>query len=109
MNVHDSGRISGLLDAAGYVPAQPDGTPDVVVFNTCAVRENADNRLYGNLGHLKPVKDATPGPRGGGAAAAAPPPRVLLLPPGPGGGRPHPRARGPPPPPNPGGAGGGGG
>ena len=61
MNVHDSERISGLLDAAGYVPVQPDATPDVVVFNTCAVRENADNRLYGNLGHLKPVKDRTPG------------------------------------------------
>jgi tRNA-2-methylthio-N6-dimethylallyladenosine synthase len=61
MNVHDSERISGLLDEAGYVPVQPDRTPDVVVFNTCAVRENADNRLYGNLGHLKPVKDATPG------------------------------------------------
>jgi tRNA-2-methylthio-N6-dimethylallyladenosine synthase len=61
MNVHDSERIAGLLDAAGYVPAQPTQTPDVVVFNTCAVRENADNRLYGNLGHLKPVKDATPG------------------------------------------------
>jgi len=61
MNVHDSERIAGLLDAAGYVPAQPDATPDVVVFNTCAVRENADNRLYGNLGHLKPVKDRTPG------------------------------------------------
>ncbi|MCW2614304.1 MAG: modification enzyme MiaB family [Frankiales bacterium] len=61
MNVHDSERISGLLDAAGYVPAQPESTPDVVVFNTCAVRENADNRLYGNLGHLKPVKDRTPG------------------------------------------------
>jgi tRNA-2-methylthio-N6-dimethylallyladenosine synthase len=61
MNVHDSERISGLLDAAGYVPAGSDATPDVVVFNTCAVRENADNRLYGNLGHLKPVKDRTPG------------------------------------------------
>jgi tRNA-2-methylthio-N6-dimethylallyladenosine synthase len=61
MNVHDSERIAGLLDAAGYLPVQPDSTPDVVVFNTCAVRENADNRLYGNLGHLKPVKDATPG------------------------------------------------
>jgi tRNA-2-methylthio-N6-dimethylallyladenosine synthase len=61
MNVHDSERISGLLDAAGYLPVQPEATPDVVVFNTCAVRENADNRLYGNLGHLKPVKDRTPG------------------------------------------------
>ena len=61
MNVHDSERISGLLDAAGYVPVQPEQTPDVVVFNTCAVRENADNKLYGNLGHLKAVKDRTPG------------------------------------------------
>jgi tRNA-2-methylthio-N6-dimethylallyladenosine synthase len=61
MNVHDSERISGLLDDAGYLLAQPGSTPDVVVFNTCAVRENADNRLYGNLGHLKPVKDRTPG------------------------------------------------
>ncbi|MDP3712349.1 MAG: tRNA (N6-isopentenyl adenosine(37)-C2)-methylthiotransferase MiaB [Mycobacteriales bacterium] len=61
MNVHDSERISGLLDEAGYVPAETGATPDVVVFNTCAVRENADNKLYGNLGHLKPVKDRTPG------------------------------------------------
>jgi len=61
MNVHDSERISGLLDEAGWVPAPQDGTPDLVVFNTCAVRENADNKLYGNLGHLKPVKDRNPG------------------------------------------------
>jgi tRNA-2-methylthio-N6-dimethylallyladenosine synthase len=61
MNVHDSERISGLLDEAGYVPAVEGTTPDLVVFNTCAVRENADNKLYGNLGHLKPVKDAHPG------------------------------------------------
>ncbi|MFC5927123.1 tRNA (N6-isopentenyl adenosine(37)-C2)-methylthiotransferase MiaB [Micromonospora vulcania] len=62
MNVHDSERISGLLEQAGYVrAAQTDDTPDIVVFNTCAVRENADNRLYGNLGHLRPVKDKHPG------------------------------------------------
>ena len=61
MNVHDSERISGLLDEAGWAPAEGGATPDLVVFNTCAVRENADNRLYGNLGHLKPVKDARPG------------------------------------------------
>ncbi|MDR7273452.1 tRNA-2-methylthio-N6-dimethylallyladenosine synthase [Catenuloplanes atrovinosus] len=61
MNVHDSERISGLLEAAGYVRAPQDADPDVVVFNTCAVRENADNRLYGNLGHLRPVKDSRPG------------------------------------------------
>jgi len=61
MNVHDSERLSGLLDAAGYVPAPAGETPDVLVLNTCAVRENADNRLYGNLGHLRPVKAARPG------------------------------------------------
>lgn len=61
MNVHDSERIAGLLDAAGYAKANEADTPDIVVFNTCAVRENADNRLYGNLGHLRPVKDKHPG------------------------------------------------
>ncbi|MFC0581465.1 tRNA (N6-isopentenyl adenosine(37)-C2)-methylthiotransferase MiaB [Micrococcoides hystricis] len=55
MNVHDSERISGLLEEAGYVPVQ-DENPDLVVFNTCAVRENADNRLYGHLGNLRSVK-----------------------------------------------------
>jgi tRNA-2-methylthio-N6-dimethylallyladenosine synthase len=55
MNVHDSERLSGSLEAAGYVKA--DGSePDVVVINTCAVRENADNKLYGNLGMLASVK-----------------------------------------------------
>ena len=61
MNVHDSERLSGLLEAAGYTRPAEGEQADVVVFNTCAVRENADNRLYGNLGHLKPVKDAHPG------------------------------------------------
>jgi tRNA-2-methylthio-N6-dimethylallyladenosine synthase len=61
MNVHDSERLAGLLEAAGYVPVSDDQVPDVVVFNTCAVRENADNRLYGNLGHLRPTKNANPG------------------------------------------------
>jgi tRNA-2-methylthio-N6-dimethylallyladenosine synthase len=61
MNVHDSERLSGLLESAGYLRS-PAGEPaDVVVFNTCAVRENADNRLYGNLGHLAPVKAGRPG------------------------------------------------
>ncbi|MCL2785356.1 MAG: tRNA (N6-isopentenyl adenosine(37)-C2)-methylthiotransferase MiaB [Propionibacteriaceae bacterium] len=61
MNVHDSERIAGLLDQAGYEPCAEDATPDLVVFNTCSVRENADNRLYGNLGHLAPVKLENPG------------------------------------------------
>ncbi|MEI5585185.1 MULTISPECIES: tRNA (N6-isopentenyl adenosine(37)-C2)-methylthiotransferase MiaB [unclassified Agromyces] len=55
MNVHDSERLSGSLEAAGYVRAE-GVEPDVVVINTCAVRENADNKLYGNLGHLAGVK-----------------------------------------------------
>ncbi len=66
MNVHDSERLAGLLETAGYVdlaglPA--DSRPpvaDVVVFNTCAVRENADNKLYGNLGQLRPAKQRNP-------------------------------------------------
>ncbi|MGY1745659.1 tRNA (N6-isopentenyl adenosine(37)-C2)-methylthiotransferase MiaB [Blastococcus sp. SYSU D00695] len=61
MNVHDSERLAGLLEAAGYTAAGDEEDADVVVLNTCAVRENADNRLYGNLGHLRPVKDAHPG------------------------------------------------
>ena len=55
MNVHDSERLSGSLEAAGYTKAV-DGRPDVVVINTCAVRENADNKLYGNLGMLASIK-----------------------------------------------------
>ncbi|MEU4196018.1 tRNA (N6-isopentenyl adenosine(37)-C2)-methylthiotransferase MiaB [Kribbella sp. NPDC026611] len=61
MNVHDSERLRGLLEDAGYVRAPEGDQADVVVFNTCAVRENADNKLYGNLGHLAPVKAKTPG------------------------------------------------
>jgi tRNA-2-methylthio-N6-dimethylallyladenosine synthase len=61
MNMHDSERLAGLLESAGYRRAVAGTDPDVVVFNTCAVRENADNRLYGNLGHLLPVKNSRPG------------------------------------------------
>ncbi|MBV8965930.1 MAG: tRNA (N6-isopentenyl adenosine(37)-C2)-methylthiotransferase MiaB, partial [Mycobacteriaceae bacterium] len=60
MNVHDSERLAGLLDAAGYVRADEGAEADVVVFNTCAVRENADNKLYGNLSHLAPRKQREP-------------------------------------------------
>jgi tRNA-2-methylthio-N6-dimethylallyladenosine synthase len=61
MNAHDSERIGGLLEDAGYRRVPEGQHPDVVVFNTCAVRENADNRLYGNLGHLRPTKITHPG------------------------------------------------
>ena len=66
MNVHDSERLAGLLETAGYVdrnslpPGERPEVADVVVFNTCAVRENADNKLYGNLGQLRPAKTANP-------------------------------------------------
>jgi tRNA-2-methylthio-N6-dimethylallyladenosine synthase len=63
MNVHDSERLAGLLEEAGYVRSAQAGDDevDLVVFNTCAVRENADNRLYGNLGRLREAKLARPG------------------------------------------------
>jgi tRNA-2-methylthio-N6-dimethylallyladenosine synthase len=60
MNEHDSERIAGLLEADGYAQAEEAADAEVVVLNTCAVRENADNRLYGALGHLKPLKDRNP-------------------------------------------------
>ena len=60
MNVHDSERIAGLLDEAGYVPVPVGQQADIVVFNTCAVRENADNKLYGNLSFLAPIKKKNP-------------------------------------------------
>lgn len=66
MNAHDSERLAGLLETAGYVDlasvpeADRPAIADVVVFNTCAVRENADNKLYGNLGQLRPAKLKNP-------------------------------------------------
>ncbi|OBJ49498.1 tRNA (N6-isopentenyl adenosine(37)-C2)-methylthiotransferase MiaB [Mycobacterium asiaticum] len=60
MNVHDSERLAGLLEAAGYQRATDGADADIVVFNTCAVRENADNKLYGNLSHLAPRKRSNP-------------------------------------------------
>jgi tRNA-2-methylthio-N6-dimethylallyladenosine synthase len=61
MNAHDSERVAGLLEDAGYTRASEGDTADLIVFNTCAVRENAADRLYGNLGHLLPVKKAHKG------------------------------------------------
>jgi tRNA-2-methylthio-N6-dimethylallyladenosine synthase len=63
MNEHDSERIAGLLETDGYVGTDDAADAEVVVFNTCAIRENADNRLYGSLGHLKPLKDRNPAMR----------------------------------------------
>jgi tRNA-2-methylthio-N6-dimethylallyladenosine synthase len=60
MNEHDSERIGGVLMADGMTPTDDASQARVIVLNTCAIRENADNKLYGNLGHLKPLKDANP-------------------------------------------------
>ncbi|MCT2085797.1 tRNA (N6-isopentenyl adenosine(37)-C2)-methylthiotransferase MiaB [Microbacterium enclense] len=61
MNVHDSERLSGSLESAGYVRAEVGTDADIVVINTCAVRDNAAGKLYGTLGHLKSRKDARDG------------------------------------------------
>jgi tRNA-2-methylthio-N6-dimethylallyladenosine synthase len=60
MNEHDSERIAGQMEAEGYAPADSEDDADVIVLNTCCIRENADNKLYGTLGHLKSRKDARP-------------------------------------------------
>ena len=63
MNEHDSERIGGMLRADGMTPTDDIADARVIVLNTCAIRENADNKLYGNLGHLKPLKAEHPGLR----------------------------------------------
>ncbi|MFM8238238.1 MAG: tRNA (N6-isopentenyl adenosine(37)-C2)-methylthiotransferase MiaB, partial [Actinomycetota bacterium] len=60
MNEHDSERLAGLLQEQGLEETDDLNEADVVVLNTCCIRENADNRLYGQLGHLKSLKDARP-------------------------------------------------
>ena len=61
MNEHDSERIAGVLEADGYLRAPDVESADVVVLNTCCIRENADNKLYGHLGHLSALKQRRPG------------------------------------------------
>jgi tRNA-2-methylthio-N6-dimethylallyladenosine synthase len=56
MNEHDSERAAGVLETMGYRRAPDAEAADLVLFNTCAIRENADNKLYGQLSHLKPLK-----------------------------------------------------
>lgn len=60
MNEHDSERLAGLLVGEGMVAAQSESTADVVIFNTCTIRENADLKLYSALGHLKAIKEQRP-------------------------------------------------
>ena len=60
MNEHDSERLAGMLEAQGYARVERPEDAKVVLFNTCCIRENADQRLYGNLGRLKPLKKERP-------------------------------------------------
>ncbi len=59
MNEHDSERMAGLMEVAGYTRVASADLADVAILNTCAIRENADNKLYGHLGSLKSVKERT--------------------------------------------------
>ena len=61
MNEHDSERMAGMLEAEGYERTDTPEDASVVLFNTCCIRENADTKLYGNLGHMKALKDVRPG------------------------------------------------
>lgn len=60
MNEHDSERMAGMLEADGYARVDSPDEAEVVLFNTCCIREKADERLYGNLGHMKAIKDTRP-------------------------------------------------
>lgn len=60
MNVHESEKIAGILRARGYEQAEREEDADIVVFNTCCIRENAENHAYGNIGALKKLKKSRP-------------------------------------------------
>ena len=60
MNEHDSENLAGMLDAMGYEPTLMTSDCDLIIYNTCAVRENAELKVYGNLGHLKLAKRKNP-------------------------------------------------
>ena len=62
MNEHDSEVISGMLTQRGYMemPAAAQGDPDIIIINTCSIRDNADQRFFGTLGQLKKIKARKP-------------------------------------------------
>ena len=60
MNEHDSENLAGMLDAMGYEATLMTNDCDLIIYNTCAVRENAELKVYGNLGHLKLAKRKNP-------------------------------------------------
>ncbi len=60
MNARDSEKLSGILRRIGYIPAEEEETADFCIYNTCTVRDNADQRVYGRLGHLNSLKKKKP-------------------------------------------------
>lgn len=60
MNVHESEKIAGILHARGYSSCESENEADIIVFNTCCIRENAENHAYGNIGALKKLKKNNP-------------------------------------------------
>lgn len=60
MNVHESEKLAGILTVRGYIPAETEAEADVIVFNTCCVRETAETHIYGNLGRIKKLKESRP-------------------------------------------------
>ena len=60
MNEHDSEKLAGMLEEKGYLPSEERENADVIVVNTCSVRENADNRVFGQLGVIKKIKERHP-------------------------------------------------
>lgn len=61
MNVHDSEKIAGILEEKGYEATDKKEDADIIVFNTCAIREGAEDRVFGNVGALKKMKRERPG------------------------------------------------
>ena len=60
MNVHESEKLAGILEDKGYISTQDKNNADIIVFNTCAIRESAEQKIMGNIGELKPLKKLKP-------------------------------------------------
>lgn len=60
MNVHESEKLAGILEEKGYLPAEKENDADIIVFNTCCVRETAETKILGNLGIVKKLKETKP-------------------------------------------------
>ena len=60
MNARDSEKMEGVLKAAGFVPTEKEEEADLIIYNTCTVRENANTRVYGRLGYLNSLKKKNP-------------------------------------------------